>query len=291
MRGTVFGMDASEERVRIVGQLVVAIAQDFLVARRQIVIAGHDVPIEDSLVDGFASPGRSALRFRAVPLPPSCAWKCCGRSKAGACSFPAGPGPDRPRPPTASRSADGGRVEANCGLVPQLPDGKASAGTRFAPVESSGGGSSSLKSLPRKSSGLFPILDSKVFDQRAIDGFGDEGIARLNPEKHLQIRRGIEDDLLARLAFPERRFRQFLLGDIEAVAGDFQGIARGVPSPAAKFVVRPAILAAFGAEAVIVAMRGLRPGPGQSWLQKLAVTSSGWTRSPRNRGSRKSSGS
>ncbi|HEX5229019.1 MAG TPA: hypothetical protein VFW44_14980 [Bryobacteraceae bacterium] len=59
-------MDAPEERFRVAGQFVVAVAENLFVARRQIVLIGHQVPIEDPLMDCFGD--QRIARF-AFPSP------------------------------------------------------------------------------------------------------------------------------------------------------------------------------------------------------------------------------
>ncbi|HTC87530.1 MAG TPA: hypothetical protein VK686_04480 [Bryobacteraceae bacterium] len=93
----------------------------------------------------------------------------------------------------------------------------------------------------------------KVFGHGAIHGFGYEGITWLDAEQSLQIGSGIEDHLLQRFAFPQSCFGHLLLGNVETVTGDFErSTARILHQP--EFIVSPAVLAALGSEAVIVAV-------------------------------------
>ncbi|MGB6943245.1 MAG: hypothetical protein WBE37_12660 [Bryobacteraceae bacterium] len=102
----------------------------------------------------------------------------------------------------------------------------------------------------------------KIFNQRAIHSLGDEYVAGIHPEQRLQIRSGIEDDLLPRLAFPQSCLGQLLFGNIEAVTRDFQRII-GLVFHQTEFIVRPAILAALGTEAVVITVGAALQHSGQ----------------------------
>ncbi len=86
-----------------------------------------------------------------------------------------------------------------------------------------------------------------------IHSLGHKEVSGLHAEQRLQIRSGVEDDLLPGFAFPKGRFRQLLFRDIEAVAGDLHRPVFGIPHQL-EFSVCPAILATLGAETQIVAV-------------------------------------
>ncbi|MGB6943246.1 MAG: hypothetical protein WBE37_12665 [Bryobacteraceae bacterium] len=56
-------MDQPEKRAGIARQFIVAISQNLFVARRQIIRAGGNVPVENSLVDGLGNQGIAFLAF------------------------------------------------------------------------------------------------------------------------------------------------------------------------------------------------------------------------------------
>ena len=242
-------MYAAEESGKIVGQFVIAEAQNFLEARRKMGIAGGQVPVEDAVERGLGHQGVTLFAFEQ------------GADGFDAIGYVAGApqhmravavliddGRDFHLGGVAQRSLRG--FKTNGGALVNGAQIKGAAVFDLLGREA-GDGEELLKGAAHEIREIFAGVAVEILDDGPVDGFDDEPVAGRDAEQDLQIGGAIEDQLQAGFALAQRGFRQFTFGDIETMADDLERVTGGVAQHA-ELVANPAIFAAVAAKTVFV---------------------------------------